>query len=171
MLRGLHIPVRLAFVAELFSFGAFAEDRYVVKVTGDVNAIAQRHGLQVVKTLTGSASGHYVLSSSNLDPATVLRNLKMEFAVRTAEPDVPVQLPGITAKTQVHPASAGGTFQKISSSMVMYYRAAAPSAYVTQAAGTVINLVKAHGLATGNGAVIATIDTGVDFSQPARSEE
>ena len=167
MLGKIHISVRLALAATLFSFGVFAQDHhYVVRVTGDVNAIAQRHGLKVVKPLQGSASGHYVLASSNLNPETVLRNLKMEFAVQSAETDSAVQLPGITAARPVHPASAGGAPAPISSSMVRYFTTNAPSAYVGQPAGNVVNLVKAHGLATGDGAVIATIDTGADLTHP-----
>ena len=166
MLRGLHISVRLVLSVALFSLGAFAEDRFVIKVNGDINAIAQRHGLTVVKPLAGSAAGHYVVSSSNASADTVLRNLRMEFSVQSAEPDSPVQLPGITAKQKIHPASTATGTAPISSSMVRYYNTAAPSAYVGQPAGAVINLNKAHNLATGDGAVIATIDTGADLFHP-----
>ncbi len=168
MLRGLHISLRLALVAALFSLGAFAEDRYVVKVTGDINGIAQKHGLKVVGSLTGSASGHFVLASSHIDPAAILRSLRMEFAVQTAETDSAVQLPGITAKAQVHPASfsASSRMSGISSSLVSYYTTRAASAYVSQPAGGVINLAKAHTLANGDGTVIATIDTGADLFHP-----
>jgi subtilisin family serine protease len=148
----------------LLSLGAFAEDRYFVKVTGDVNGIARRHGLTVVKSLTGSAAGYHVLSSNGPVPRTVLQNLSMEFAVSSAEPEKLVQLPGIKAAATVHPASAAAAGLRISSTLIRYHDSYAASAYVNQPASDVINMDLAHILSTGDGAVVATIDTGVDFS-------
>jgi subtilisin family serine protease len=166
MVPRINTLLRLALLAGLFTLGAFAEDRYLVKVIGDVNLVAQRHGLTVVTSLTGSASGQYVLSSKNLDPQAVLRDLKIDFAVQTAEPEQNVTLPGIGAGARLHPASATRAATSMSSTMVQYYRTAAPSAYVGQAAAAAINLSKAQTLASGKGALIATIDTGVDFKHP-----
>jgi len=158
--------MRIALLVALYAVGAFAEDRYLVKVTGDVNGIAKRHGLTVVKSLTGSASGQHVLSSRGVDPQTVLRNLSLEFAVRGAEQDKPVRLPGILAAAKVHPASANATGLSIPSQLIRYYGSYVASAYVNQPATDIINMNLAHNQATGRGAVVATIDTGVDFSHP-----
>jgi subtilisin family serine protease len=156
------ISVRIVLLVTLFSFGAFAEDRFLVKATGDINAMAKRHGLKVVKALTGSASGTYVLSSTGVQPQTVLNSLKSEFAVQAAETDKPVRLPGIKSSAAVH-ATTPTTGLRISSTTIRYYNSNASSAYVNQPATDVINMDKAHNLSTGN-AVVATIDTGVDFS-------
>lgn len=164
MLRRLHTSVSVALLVILYSVGAFAQDRFLVKVAGDVNGIAKSHGLTLVKSLTGSASGYHVLSSKTASPQTVLRNLSADAAVISAEHDKPVQLPGIKAAATVHPASANATGLRISSTLIRYYGSYAASAYVNQPATGVINMDKAHGLSNGNGALVATIDTGVDFS-------
>ena len=163
MSRRSHILLRIALLMAFFALGAFAEDRYLVKVTGDVNRIAKRYGLTVVKSLTGSAAGRHVLASTGADPQTVLRNLLSEFAVNSAEAEQPVQLPGIKAAGAVHPAGAPAAASSISSTLIRYYGSYAASAYVNQPATDVINMDLAHTLATGAG-IVATIDTGADFS-------
>jgi subtilisin family serine protease len=165
----LHTSVRIALLVALLRLGAYAEDRYLVKVTGDVHSIARSHGLTVVKSLTGSASGHHVLSSAGAIPHAVLRNLSREFAVHSAELEKPVQLPGIKPARPVHPAGASAAATSFSSRLIRYYDSYASSAYVNQPATDVINMDRAHTLATGEG-VVATIDTGVDFSHPVLRE-
>src|ERR1039457_2971139 len=114
MLRRLLASLSIILLVMLFSVGAFAEDRYLVKVNGDVNGIANHYGLTLVKSLTGSASGYHVLSSTGAFPATVLRNLSRDPAVTSAEPEQPAQLPRISAAATVHPASTNATRLSIS---------------------------------------------------------
>jgi len=123
-----------------------------------------RTGYTDWKTLTGSASGYHVLSSKAAKPQTVLHNLSTDPSVLSAEPDKPIRLPGIKAAATVYPASAPATGLRISSTPIRYYSSYAASGYVNQPATGVINLDKAQNLATGRGAVVATIDTGADFS-------
>src|SRR4051794_3570211 len=106
MSRRLHNSVRIALLVALTTLGAFAEDRYLVKVNGDVNAVAKRYGLTVVKSLNGSGYGRHVLSSKGALPLAVLRNLSTEFAVRSAEAEKSVRLPGIKPAAAVHPSGA-----------------------------------------------------------------
>ncbi|MEO8369188.1 MAG: S8 family serine peptidase [Candidatus Solibacter sp.] len=163
MSRRLHNSVRIALLVALTTLGGFAEDRYLVKVNGDVNAVAKRYGLTVVKSLAGSGSGRHVLSSKGTLPITVLRNLSAEFAVRSAESEKPVRLPGIKPATAVHPSGAPAGSTRFASTLIRYHDTYASSAYVNQPATDVINMDRAHTLATGKGTV-ATIDTGVDFT-------
>jgi subtilisin family serine protease len=165
MLRRIHISVRIALLISLCSLGALAEDRYLVKAAGDIDGIAKRYGLTVVKSLGGSAAGHHVLSSKGPIPEAVLRSLATEFAVSSAEAEKAVQLPGIKPAAQIHPAGASAAATSISSVLILYYNSYAASAYVNQPATDVINMDRAHTLATGKG-IVATIDTGVDFSHP-----
>jgi subtilisin family serine protease len=164
MLRKLHISVRIALLAALYALGASAEDRFLVKVTGDVGPVAKRHGLTVVKSLTGSASGQYVLSSIGTNPQAVRRNLSLEAAVQSVEQDKPVWLPGRKAAATIHPASTAAAGPSISSTLIRYYKTYAASAYVNQPATDIIDMDRAHTLATGKGVMVATIDTGADFS-------
>jgi hypothetical protein len=97
MSRRIHISVRLALLISICSLAALAEDRYLVKVAGDVNGIAIRYGLTVVRSMGGSASGHHVLSSKGPISQTVLRSLATEFSVSSAEAEKAVRLPGIKA--------------------------------------------------------------------------
>jgi subtilisin family serine protease len=166
MSRRLQIPVRLSLLTALLSIGALAEDRFLVKVTGDVNAIAQRHGLRVVKSLGGSATGKHVLASSGGNPQLLLRELASEFSVQTAETDAPVVLPGIKPKSSVVPTASSGALFSIPSTLVRYRNSYVPSAYLNQPAGTPIRLPDAQKLSTGGG-IVATIDTGADFTHPA----
>ena len=163
MSRRLHNSVRITVLVALTTLGAFAEDRYLVKVNGDVNAVAKRYGLTVVKSLTGSGLGRHVLSSKSALPLTVLHNLTSESAVKSAENEKPVRLPGFKPATPVHPAGAPAGSTRISSTLIRYHDTYASSAYVNQPATDVINMDRAHTLATGKGTV-ATIDTGVDFT-------
>ena len=128
MLRRLLASLSIILLVMLFSVGAFAEDRYLVKVNGDVNGIASRNHLTLVKSLTGSASGYHVLSSTGAAAPTVLRNLSRDPAVTSAEPEQPAQLPGISAAATVHPASTNATRLSISSTLIRYYGDLAASA-------------------------------------------
>ena len=58
----MHIPARIGALL-LLATGAFAADRFVVKVSGDVNDLARRHNLRVIKSLIGSANGIHVLEA------------------------------------------------------------------------------------------------------------
>ncbi len=165
MSRRLHIPMRLPLLIALFSLGAFAEDFYFVKVQGDVNELARRHGLTVVKSLGGSAANLHVLSSSGRDPQTVLHSLGAEFSVRTVESDSAVVLPGIRPASAVVRPAASTTAISISSTLVRYHNSFVASGYLNQPATRLINLANAQNLATGAG-IVATIDTGADFTHP-----
>src|SRR4051794_14461784 len=134
MLGRLFTLVRIATLVALFSFGAFAEDHYVVKVQGDVNAVAKRNGLTVVKSLGGLASGYYVLSSKGISPQTVLHGLAAEFSVRSAEPDKAVALPGIKPAAGVVHAATSTSRLSISSSLVRYHNSLVASGYLNQPA-------------------------------------
>jgi subtilisin family serine protease len=165
MLRRLHISVRIALLVALYCLGAFAQDKYFVSVTGDVNGIAKRHGLTVVKSLAGSA-GQHVLTSTGINRHTVLRGLSLDSEVKSAELDKLVLLPGKKAAATLYPASTPGTGLRIYSPPVRYYNSTATLAYVEQPATDIINLDMAHAISTGKGVVVAVIDTGADFSHP-----
>lgn len=169
MSRTRNIPAHFG-VLLLLATGAHAQDRFVVKVSGDVNDLARRHNLSVVKSLSGSANGIHVLEAPHgSNSQQVLRNLAYEAAVKTAESEAPVKLPGLSSKTSPHPVSASAASSRLDGTPVMYYTSLAAAAYVNQQAGVVINLAKAHGLASGKGVKVAILDTGIDRTHPVLS--
>jgi subtilisin family serine protease len=163
MSRRFDNSVRIVLLVALTTLGAFAEERYLVKVNGDVNALASRYGLTVVKSLAGSGTGRYVLSSSSPLSPTVLRAFNSDSAVASVEPEKAVRLPGSNPAAALRSAGAQAGPVSLPSTMVRYRATYAASAYINQPATDVINMDQAHALATGRGTV-ATIDTGADFT-------
>src|SRR5437879_1045774 len=106
MSRKLHISIRTGLLLALCCLVGFAEDRYVIHTKGDVEGIASRYGLRVVKSLGGSGIGMHVVASSGQNPANVLRSLALDAGVNSAEQDQPVLLPGQRSDSAVHPSSA-----------------------------------------------------------------
>jgi subtilisin family serine protease len=165
MLR-LHNSVRISLLIALFTLGAFAEDRYLVKVHGDVHALAKRYGLTVVHSFGGTATGNHILASNGMNPQAVLQSLATDAAVQIAEADKPVTLPGIKPASSIVKTSAVTSGFSISSTLVLYHNSFVSSAYLNQPATGTINLPGAQNLATGKGSIVATIDTGADFFHP-----
>jgi subtilisin family serine protease len=167
MLNRSHIPARLACLAVLLSAAASGEDRFLVKVTGDVAQIAQRNHLKIVKSFSGSGTGVYVLSAPDgSDAAYVLHNLANEAQVSSAEKEKPVKLPGLGSPVNPNPTANRLSSVRLDGTQLFYYNSFAAAAYVNQAAGQVVNLVQAHTLANGNGAKVAVLDTGIDRFHP-----
>jgi subtilisin family serine protease len=108
-------------------------------------------------------SGYHVLASSGVARHIVVSELSQEFAVSSAEVDKHVRLPGLNSASPIHPDGSSGAATSFSSRLISYYNSKAASAYVNQPATGVINMDKAHTLATGRG-IVATIDTGADFT-------
>src|SRR6266849_3105676 len=164
MLNTLHIPVKIGLLGLVLSAALCAEDRFVAKVEGDVAQVARRHNLVIVKSLIGSGSGVYVLQApKGTDGNQVLRNLASEFGVKAVEREKPLKLPGLASKNTL-----SGLSRNAASSMWLdgtpkwYYTSIAEAAYINQQAGQIVNMQKAHTLATGEGAKVAVIDTGID---------
>src|SRR4051812_32051461 len=102
MLKNLHIPVRIGVLGLAISTLVCAEDRFVVKTNSDVTPIARRYNLSVVKSLVGSGFGVHVLQApKGTNAQQLLHNLAAEPAVRAAEQEKPLKLPGLSSKNAV----------------------------------------------------------------------
>ena len=146
----------------LFCIPGSAEDRYILHTKGDIRQVVERHGLRVVTSMSGSATGHHVVASAGRDSHTILRGLAADAAVVSVEPDRPVLLPGQRSGAQVHPdGAAQGAAFPLSSVQTWYYSSFAASAYINQPAAALIKSADAHALSTGH-AKVAVIDTGID---------
>ena len=162
MSRKLHILARTGLLLALCCFVGFADDRYVINAKGDINKIASRYGLKLLRSLPGAGDGVHVLSGNGQNAAHVLHTLNSDPGVNSAEPDKPVLLPGKHTNSAVHPASApqGAAFP-LDGTPVFYYTSVAAKGYVNQPAAGVINVTESHTISTGN-AKVAVIDTGID---------
>src|SRR5262249_46555309 len=98
MFNKLHIPARVSLLVVLLSAAVFGQDRVIIRVSGDIGEVASRLNLKVIKSLTGSAAGLHVVSSKDGKSALhTLRSLSLESTVQSAEPEKPVQLPGLSS--------------------------------------------------------------------------
>ena len=167
MLTRSLIPAQVTLLAVLLSAAAFGEDRFLIKVDGDIHQIAKRNHLSVVKSLDGSATGVHLLSApKGSDVRDVLRNLTNEATVRSVESERPLRLPGIGSKVNPNPTASRLAPVQLNGTPSFYYSSQAAAAYINQQAGEIINLAKAHTLADGAGARVAILDTGVDRYHP-----
>ncbi|MBS1856709.1 MAG: S8 family serine peptidase [Acidobacteria bacterium] len=167
MLTTPSTPVRLATLALLLPAAVFAQGRFLVKVRGDIGPVAQRNQVTVLKALSGSASGMYVLSAPRgADARQLLRNLAADAAVQSAEPEKPVKLPGLASSVNPNPSGIPSASTRLDGTPVFYYNSFAAAAYVNQQAGAIVGLARAHALSDGSGIRVAVIDTGIDRFQP-----
>lgn len=167
MLKKPYTPIKLLLLGVLLSAGAFGQNRFLVRVTGDVGPIAQRNRLSIIRSLGGSAAGVHVLSSPVTDdPQLVLRGLATDSDVRAAESEKPMRLPGLSSRINPNPASSGLTGTRLDGTPTFYYTSMAAAAYINQQAGQIVNLAKALTAVTGEGVTVAIIDTGIDRLHP-----
>jgi len=166
MLKPLQILTRISLLMGLLSLTAGAEDRYVVRLgLNDANSFAARHGMTVVKSLTGSGTGVHVLSApKNSAPWQVMQDLAADTAVQSAETDRPILLPGMKAAATVHPSAAAKPAFPLDGTRTFYYRSFAANGYINQPAVSLIKVSEAHKKSAGHGTV-AVLDTGIDASQ------
>jgi len=144
---------------------SLAEDRYILNLRNgsDIHQVVQSHGLRLVKALKGSGNGLYVVEV----PTGALNGfaahaLAADPAVSSMESDQQVALPEL-AGAPVRPNGQSTLPPLFSPSVnVPYYGSTAWDPYVNQPAAWMIGLGTAHLMATGKGAVVAVIDTGVD---------
>jgi subtilisin family serine protease len=167
MLNTLHTLTRISLLMGLLSLTAGAEDHYVVHLGhNDAQSVAARHGMTVVKSLTGSGTGVYVLSAPrNAESWKAIQDLAADTAVESAETDSPILLPGLKAAASVHPSTAPKAGFPMDATPTFYYRSLAANGYVNQPAASLIKVSDAHKESAGKGTV-AVLDTGIDKLQP-----
>jgi subtilisin family serine protease len=163
----LQTLTRIGLLMGWLSLGAWAEDRYVVHLgNNNAHSVAARHGMTVVKSLTGSGTGVHVLSAPrNSDSRKVMQDLAADVSVQSAEKDSPILLPGIKAAAAVHPSSAPKPAFPLDGTQTSYYRSFAANGYINQPAAALIKISDAHKKSAGQGTV-AVLDTGIDTLQP-----
>jgi len=154
--------------ALLVTSSSAAERRYIVHLPGETSAatVAGRHGLTLVRSLTGSGSGIHVFNApAGRQGWLVLQGLTSDPSVLAAEDDTPVTLPGINAAVKLHPSSAPAPTLPLDGTLRQYFSSLATKGYTRQPAAGIIRVDDVQEDYTGAGVTVAVIDTGADFSQ------
>jgi subtilisin family serine protease len=171
MLKRLFIPMRIVLLTMLAACASWAQNHYIVRLwSGDIHAVANAAGMQVVASFGGSANGLYVLNST-LSGSSATNLLRGNPAVVSVEADAALALPE-TVTTAITTTPNVAAIASWISPFVNRFQtdpatgAKAWSAYLNQPAISDVNLAAARSIATGRGTV-AILDTGIDFTHPA----
>ncbi len=161
---------RVSFLFFTFLLGAFAEDKVIVRA--DPNALkllAQVYsnlGVKVTASLDGSGQVAVLTLPSGPLGSWIAELMKHYPGVLGVEVDAPVKLPVRSAAGLAN--SAIPKVPALHGPKSSFYNGNAVwGPYVNQPAAAIVGIDPAHKLSTGRGALVATIDTGVDFSHPA----
>jgi subtilisin family serine protease len=166
--RKIRILARASFLVVAFLLCASAQDRYLVRApSSQIGNVAARHNLTLIRSLGGSAGNlHLVAAPAGADVQRTIHGLQADASVQGVEPDLPVSLPETSAGAPLRQMGLPDPAPVSDHTLVKYYGTSAWDAYVNQPAAFVIKVAQAHAFANGSGAVVAFLDTGVDFSQP-----
>jgi subtilisin family serine protease len=142
--------------------------QYILNLSScaDIAQVAAQYGLTVVRPLSSSAQGVYLVSIPDpVDPA-VVQQMLADPAISQVESDSQVATPENQPASPVIAATTAlsGALQDLS--YVPYFSATVRDSYANQPVASLINLPAAQAYATGAG-VVAVIDTGVDPDHPA----
>ena len=162
-----NLLTRTGLLIFLFVTNVLAQNHFLVRAPSSaIYNIASRHGVTVVASLGGSASGlHVVNVPAGANASQILAGLMSDPQVERVEHDDPVTAPEVSAGPQLRPHQ--GKLPVVNGgSMVNYFGTYVWGAYVSQPAASIIGITAAHRFATGVGTV-AFLDTGVDFGHPA----
>jgi len=160
-----NLVLRFSLVALLLILPGMAEDRYIVKLrdASRISQVSEAYGLSVVRAIPGSGSGWFVVTApSGPQSGSVPRVLAADPNVSAVEADSQVALPELAGQP-VRPASQSTLPPLVDPGQSsLYYGSMAWGSYINQPAAWLIGVGMAHWLSTGQGAVVALIDTGVD---------
>jgi subtilisin family serine protease len=144
-----------------------ADDNYILKLknSSSIGDVCNNHGVHVVKALTGSATGLFVVGvPSGPLSSSIAHSLAADAKVDAVEPDTQVALPELAGEP-VRPAGQATLPPLYNPNQnTWYYGTMAWDSYVNQPATWILGLHFAQWSSTGQGAVVALIDTGADLN-------
>jgi subtilisin family serine protease len=140
-----------------------ADENYILKLwtPSNIDVVCNNYGVYVVKAMTGSATGLFVVGvPSGPVSSSVAQSLGTDPNVAAVEPDTQTTLPELAGAIR----PAGITLPPLfnPNQNTSFYGTTVWDAYVNQPAVWTLGSTFVHWFSTGNGAVVALIDTGID---------
>jgi subtilisin family serine protease len=157
--------VRAILLAMLMVPPGLAGNHYILKLrsASRIGEVCNSHGVSLLKAMSGSATGIFVVDVPTGPLSnSILHALVADPDVAAIEADAPVALPelaGVPVRAN-GPSTLPPLFNP--NQNVWYYGSTAWDPYVDQPAVWIAGASMAHMFSTGQGALVAIIDTGVD---------
>ena len=160
-----HLGLRAGLALVVCSLAATAGDHYILKLRegAGIGPVAAAHGIEVIRAMKGSANGLFVVNvpAGSLSSA-IVHALATDPAVAEVEADSQVTLPELAGVAVRQPGAFNLPPMYNPYQTVNYYGAQVWGPYVSQPAMGILGVSFAQWFATGQGTVVAVIDTGVD---------
>lgn len=149
------------------SVSLWGQSRFVLTTSpSKVNDVCGRHGLTPISSLVASSGSAVLLVSGSADSS-----ITNDSAVQSFEADRKLSVPELSGATIANLTQSTSTVLETipGATAVSYFGATVPSNYLNQAAVSAVRLSDAQQATnlTGQGILVAIIDTGVDPNHPA----
>jgi subtilisin family serine protease len=163
--------LRASLLIPMLLVPGFASDRYLVRTgPNNVNNILSKYwsyGVNLANSMAGSGQGLFVMNlPDGLFGTLVAQIMQMDPLIQGIEHDDSLNLP-VTSAASVPKSSLPPLPPSTQTKGYSYYFGTPVwNAYLGQPAAAIIRVNDAHRVATGAG-IVATIDSGADFTHPA----
>lgn len=152
----------------LASVSLWGQNRFVLTTSpSKVGDVCGRHGLTPISILAGSSGSAVLLVSESSSDSTIAN----DPAVQSVEADRKLSVPELSGATIANLTQSTSTvLETIPGAIaISYFGSIVPSNYLQQAAVSAVRLFDAQQATSlsGQGIVVAVIDTGVDTNHPA----
>ncbi len=153
---------RIGLLLAILSPAAFAGEHFLLRASPEkIDAIAARHNLTKIHPLKGSAEGLFQIEADSEKAGKLAKDADVQSLEADDKAMLPEAAPGSGWLSSVEAVKALGTPAEGS-----FFNTTTLDAYITQPAGQTVNLAGSRTISTGEGAVVAVLDTGVDPRHP-----
>ncbi len=149
-----------------FSNLGFSAEEFVIHAPGaSIAAIANHHGLTVVKEVK-AGSDWVVVSSDPRTRAQIMSEISKDSDVQNVEPNQTLSVPEVNGGAELGQSTAAILDNLAGNEIVPYYGSNVWSVYVNQKATASTHLADVQKIPVTGSGTIAIIDTGVDDTNP-----
>lgn len=160
-----NVLLRASLLTLIFCLVGLADDHYILTLRNgaSIGQVSNRYGLNTVRAMTGSASNIFVVGvPSGPFSSLIARTLQTDPGVGSVEADSQVALPELAGEP-VRPAGQPSLPPLYNPNRnTWYYGTMVWDPYLFQPATSMLGVTAAQQYSTGQGVVVALIDTGVD---------